>query len=117
MRIGIVGARDYPNLDKVAEFVAALEDGTVVVSGGAKGVDSAAAKSARLRGLEVIEHLPDLSGCKSKGDFTPRYHQRNQKIADDIDILYAFTHKDYGGTWDTIRRAKARGIPVTIFRD
>lgn len=49
-RVAIVGARDVSpeTLDKVRELVESLPHGTIVVSGGANGVDSEAAKHARI---------------------------------------------------------------------
>jgi len=37
MKIGVVGSRDYPDLEEVWNFVIALPDDTVIVSGGARG--------------------------------------------------------------------------------
>jgi len=116
MRVGIVGSRTFPQLQLVEWFIRDLPAGVVVVSGGARGVDRAAEDYARARGLEVVTFLPDLEGCKERRDFTPRYYARNQKIADNADLIVAFTEKDYGGTWDTIRRARVAHVPVKIIK-
>jgi hypothetical protein len=97
-------------------FIRDIPDGVTIVSGGAVGVDKAAEEYAKRRGLPTSIYLPDLAGCIEKKDFTLRYYARNQQIVDDCDLLVAFTEKDYGGTWDTIKRARAAGKPVKIIK-
>jgi len=116
MRIGIVGSRTFPQLNLVSWFVRDLPLGITIVSGGAKGVDGAAVEYAKRRGIETIEHFPDTEGCKQRHEFTERFYARNQKIVDDCDLLVAFTEKDSGGTWDTIKRARRAGKPVKIVK-
>jgi hypothetical protein len=74
-----------------------------------------AAEAARACGLAVIEHLPDLDGCKARHEFTKRYYARNQRVVDDAERVVAFVAPDRkGGTEDTIRRALKAGKPVTL---
>ena len=47
MRVAVVGSRSFPQLDNVRWFVNELPEGVIVVSGGAHGVDTAAAQAAR----------------------------------------------------------------------
>jgi phosphoribosylpyrophosphate synthetase len=63
-----------------------------------------------------VSHLPELAGCKERHEFTKAYYARNQRIVDDSDLVVAFTEKDRGGTWDTIKRARRAGLPVKIIR-
>ena len=49
--IAIIGSRDYPRLDKVVSFVQKLPPNTILVSGGARGVDKAAETEARKNNL------------------------------------------------------------------
>ena len=114
MKIGIVGSRSFPQLKLVEWFVSDLPLGVALVSGGARGVDQAAAEYGRRRGLAVIEYLPDLTGCKERHEFTAKYYERNQKIVDNSDLIVAFTEKENGGTWDTIKRARRAGKPVKV---
>jgi predicted Rossmann fold nucleotide-binding protein DprA/Smf involved in DNA uptake len=114
-RVGIVGSRQRTDRESVEAFVRSLPTGCVVVSGGARGVDTWAVEAARARGLEVREHLPDLSGVKNRHEATRRYYARNEIVANDCDMLVAFVATDRrGGTEDTIRRAEAAGKPVVI---
>jgi hypothetical protein len=116
MKIGIVGSREFPQTKLVEWFVRDLPKGVTVLSGGARGVDAAAAEHARKCGLALEECLPDLTGCVERLDFTRRYYERNQRIVDGCDMLVAFTEKDHGGTWDTIKRAVKANKPVKIIR-
>lgn len=116
MKVAIVGSRDFFQLKLVEYFVQDLPQGVTVISGGARGVDAAAAETARKIGLSVVEHLPDLEGCKERHEYTQAYFNRNQKIVDDADLVVAFTEKDHGGTWDTIKRTIKANKPVKIIR-
>lgn len=60
-RVAVVGARNHPNLDLVREYVRSLPDGTVVVSGGADGVDTAAREAAIACKLLCVEYVPTES--------------------------------------------------------
>lgn len=116
MNVAIVGSRSFPQLKMVEWFVRDLPKGVTVVSGGAKGVDTAAVEAAKKYGLPYREHLPDLEGCKERYEYAKRYFERNQRIVDDADLVVAFSEKDKGGTWDTVKRAKKAGKPVKIIR-
>jgi len=114
--VGIVGARDFSGLNLVNLAVGILPGDAVVLSGGARGVDSIAIQAAKGRGLNTIEYLPDLSGTLYRHEMTEAYYARNQKIVDASDIIIAFTDKTAGGTWDTIKRARRAGVRVEIIR-
>jgi len=116
MHIGVVGSRVFPQLKQVEWFIKDLPDGITIVSGGAKGVDQYAKKMADKYGLKCIEYLPDLSSCKQRIDYINAYYARNQEIVDNSDMLVAFTEKDKGGTWNTIKKARQSGIPIKIIR-
>ena len=116
MKIGIVGSREFPQPELVNMLVGEFPKGVTVVSGGAAGVDRIAADAARRAGLEILEFLPDLQGCNVRHEYTARYYARNQQIVDASDLVIAFTEKDSGGTWDTIKRARLAGKPVKIMR-
>ena len=68
------------------------------------------------RGLAVQEFLPDLAAVRHKGDLVARYHQRNQRVVEAAQAVFAFVAPDRkGGTEDTVRRAEAAGRPVLTF--
>ena len=114
-RIAIIGSRRRTDRGTVEACVAELPAGSIVISGGSRGVDCWVADAARRRGLEVIEHRPDLAGARNYGDAAGRYHQRNQRIVDTADRIFAFPAADRtGGTEDTIRRAAKARKPVEL---
>lgn len=123
-RVGIVGTRPpvMPTpaeseehrviCEMVVRFVRELPDDVVVVSGGAIGVDRAAAQAARARGLTVVEHLPDyMTYSREKAPL-----ERNTVLVADCTELAAFPSRRSSGTWDAVRKAQKQGIPVTVHR-
>lgn len=97
-------------LQHVRAYVSTLPDDAIVVSGGADGVDDAAAAAARARGLEVVEHLPDYK--KYSGKLAPLI--RNKLIVEDCDVLVAFPAPWSTGTWHAVRLAKDAGKEVDV---
>lgn len=53
MKILICGSRNYPRADKVRRYVSRLPEGTQIIVGDAKGVDSWAYKVAKAKGIKV----------------------------------------------------------------
>ncbi len=61
MIVAIVGSREFVNLARVSRYVTALAakyPDAVLVSGGARGVDTMAERTARACGLAVISYRP-----------------------------------------------------------
>lgn len=59
--MGIVGSREFPHLDDVRAFVHSLVEKypqAVIVSGGAKGVDTTAEQEALGLGLDIVSFRP-----------------------------------------------------------
>lgn len=99
--LAIVGSRDYPRLDLVREFVASLKQSTVVISGGARGVDRVAADAARKRGMTVDEFHADWDRDGRRAGFL-----RNNKLVQVCDYLVAFWDGSSTGTAYTIQKAR-----------
>jgi hypothetical protein len=110
--IAIVGSRQHPHLGMVRDYVRALPAGTVVVSGGAGGVDTVAVAEARRLGLRVIVHLPD----NAQYGFVEAPKQRNKLIAFDCDRMVAFPYGEARGTGHAILCAIKLGKPVDVRR-
>jgi len=109
MNVAIVGSRNFPGLHRVDKFVAGLPDDCVVVSGGARGVDSRAQAAATARGLTVIVHHADWETYGKRAGF-----MRNSKIVEGCDYLVAFWDEQSKGTQDSIQKARRAGIPISI---
>jgi len=109
VRVAIVGSRDYADLRRVSEYVETLPSDTVVVSGGAVGVDTTAAGAARRRGLTVEEHLPNYA---LYGRAAPMI--RNGDIVAHADLVVAFWDGKSRGTKNAIDRAKRLGKNVWV---
>jgi hypothetical protein len=124
-RYGVVGCRPPPEAslsyeddmllylaicEAVVEFVGTLPTSSVVVSGGARGVDSVAVAAARARGLEVKEHLPDYATHGAK--MAPIV--RNILIVDDCDELIAFPSPWSTGTWHAVGVARDKEKNVCV---
>lgn len=115
MKVAVVGSRSRTDRHAVEAAVQSLPADAIVVSGGCEGPDQWAVTAARGRGLRVVEHLPDLAGCKQHFEFTKAYHARNQHVVDDCDQVIAFVSDNRkGGTEDTIRRARKAGRFIDI---
>lgn len=136
VRVAIVGSRAHPNLAMVREYVTALHDLDTVVSGGARGVDRAAAIAAQARGLSTVEYVPRyVSEDKTDGividvikdgTVTARMPMpahvsmrdalilRNSMIVALAERCVAFPDGTDGGTWDSVRQAKRFRRPCEI---
>lgn len=91
-------------------YVRALPPGTVVVSGGAEGVDRWAEEAARERGFETLIFNADWEGLgRSAGPI------RNEQIVAHSDRLVAFWDGRSRGTLNSIALASERGIPIEVF--
>ena len=111
MRVAIVGSRDWDDwsaLDKTLLELDKTKD--VIVSGGARGVDSMAASLARKYGFQVVVHPADWDrNGRSAG------YIRNEDIVLDSDIILAFWDGESRGTLHTITLAEKYGKPVRVF--
>lgn len=110
-RVAIVGSREFKRLESVRKFVESLPITTVVVSGGAKGVDTVAEFAAARRGMKTMVILPDYVKYGKRAPLI-----RNDKIVEDCDELVAFWNGESTGTLDAMRKAKAAGKPFKCFR-
>lgn len=128
--VGIVGTRSYPRLDRVKHFVATLPKDTIVVSGGARGVDRTGEETARRFGLHVVSFRPvetdrgwaieriffDPYRVEPSVIFAERYPNfaaaafvRNGYIVEFADEVVAYWDGRSKGTRDSIAKARAAG--------
>ena len=111
MRVGIVGSRHFSEPDRVTEYVNGLPARASIITGSASGVDAAATKAARARGLGV-QVMP--ASFDEMSDAT-RSAARNQRLVDACDVLVAFWDGTSKGTRTTVERALDAGKEVHVF--
>jgi predicted Rossmann fold nucleotide-binding protein DprA/Smf involved in DNA uptake len=111
VKVAIVGSRHYSEPDRVSEYVNALSRGASIITGSASGVDAAATKAARVRGIPVqvipasFDELADPAKSAA----------RNQRLVDACDVLVAFWDGTSKGTRNTVERALDSGKEVHVF--
>lgn len=112
VRMGIIGSRDYPDLEAVRAFVRSLPLSVVVVSGGARGVDLVAAAAARARGMFVDEFLVSPETWERLG---PRAGpERNERLVGSCERVVAFWDGASRGTAQAIGVARRLGKPLEV---
>lgn len=73
--VAVVGSRKFPRLEEVQSLVKALPAGTIVVSGGAIGVDRTAERTADAFGLGVISLRPySFESMDGREEFAYKAH-------------------------------------------
>lgn len=112
MKAGFTGSRAFINVEPVYLQVAILAPDTEIVTGCARGVDSAALWAAQRLGLKHKKEVADWEGFGKKAGML-----RNQRIVDQVDVLFAFPGDKSVGTFDCMRRAEKKGIPVVTYSE
>jgi len=111
VRVAIVGSRRFTEPDRVTEYVNSLPPRASIITGSASGVDAAATKAARAKGIPVqvlpasFDELADASKSVA----------RNQRLVDACDVLVAFWDGASKGTRATVDRALDSGKEVHVF--
>lgn len=109
--MAVVGARDHSNPHQVQVEINQLPAETVVVSGGARGIDRVAVTLAKHRGLQTIELKADWSEGDNKAGL-----RRNHDVLACVDEVIAFPWWGCTGTLHTIREGRKLGLPVTVVK-
>lgn len=109
MKIGIVGSRSLQvDLKKYLPPVSEISE---IVSGGAIGIDTNAKNFAIENNIKLVEFLPDY---KQYGKKAPL--ERNTKIVQYSDVIYAFWDGRSRGTKDSIDKARILGKKVFVYK-
>ena len=106
VKVAVVGSRSIRNADLSAYIP---KECTVIISGGAKGVDTLAEQYAKTQGIKTLILKPDY-GRFQKG--APL--RRNEEIVQQADMVLAFWDGASRGTKYTIDYAKKLGKPVKV---
>ena len=109
MKVAIVGSRDFPVLSLVKSYIYTLPREDIIVSGGAKGVDQMAEKTAKERGMNTVVFLPDWDRHGKGAGFL-----RNKEIVALADVVVAFWDGFSRGTLSTIDLAREAGKPLMV---
>lgn len=110
MKAIIAGSRtiaDYAEVERAVE--ASGINVTVVVSGGARGVDKMGERWAKEHRADVALFIPDWNRIGKKAALV-----RNGEMADYADALIAVWDGESRGTWHMIKVAKEKGLVVYV---
>jgi hypothetical protein len=110
MKIAVVGSREFDRLADVKQFVWEQERTTVIVSGGANGVDIAAVDEAKRLGMPYEVYLPDWQRYGRRAGAI-----RNQQIVDAAHEVVAFWDGRSRGTKITMDLTRAAGKRLRVF--
>lgn len=108
MKLAIIGSRTL-TIENIGDYLP--EGVTEIISGGAKGIDTAAAEYARENGIRLTEFLPEY---KRYGRAAPL--KRNEQIADYADEAVAFWDGYSKGTMHTVRLFQQQSKKVTVIQ-
>jgi hypothetical protein len=111
MKFAIVGSRsfnDYNLLCKILDEY--LDPPTEIISGGAMGADSLAARYAREHNIPINVFRPDWDGPEKRGAGLAR----NTEMVNAAEYVIAFWDGESHGTRDTIAKARKSGTGLRI---
>jgi hypothetical protein len=116
MKLAVIGSRTFHNQNLVNEILDLLcvrqhISITLIISGGAQGVDTLAEEYARTRSIPLMVIKPNYS---QYGRSAPII--RNGQIVDQSDYVIAFWDGQSPGTRNTIERATNAGKLVQTVR-
>lgn len=111
MKIAIIGSRECSNIDFVGNLEAILNvsKNDTIISGGAKGIDTLAAKYAKEKNISLIEFLPDYKKNGRAATFI-----RNRAIVDNATIVVAFWNGKSKGTKYTLDYARKKDKRIIV---
>ena len=112
MRYAVIGSRSITDVDYICHVLDTFNDITLIVSGGAKGVDTIGANYCKyILGIEPLVFYPEYDKYPPK--IAPMI--RNQTIIDNCDAVISFWDGKSTGTLDAMKKARKLGKPVFVF--
>jgi Predicted Rossmann fold nucleotide-binding protein involved in DNA uptake len=109
MFVAVVGSRNH--FQMMINFWSLPDETTCIVSGGAVGVDSCAARFAVNFGFPLKEFKPDYKKFGRKAPLV-----RNEIIIKNANYLIAFWNGKSSGTGHSIYLARKAGLPVKVVK-
>lgn len=112
MNLGIVGYRNYNDYEHFKEIVTPfIASGSYakIITGDAAGADAMARRYAKEHRIPFNAHVADWKRYGKRAG-----PERNTLVINETDHLIAFLSIQSLGTFDSINKAKAKGIPYTI---
>lgn len=100
MKLAVIGSRNCEGLtiERVIENIP--KNCTMIISGGAYGVDELAKKAAIALGIPIKEYFPDYTTFGKKAPLI-----RNTSIVNDSDMVLAFWDYQSKGTRNTLLKS------------
>jgi hypothetical protein len=113
VKLAIVGSREYEDYlefkTKVDEF-RQTHQVDMIISGGAKGVDTMAYRYAVENGITFVCHPP-----KPEDGFPAKFFKRNLRIVAQSEFMLAFPKGKSTGTRHSIALAKKLGVHGVVY--
>lgn len=109
MRVAVIGSRSFSSYSFLCRQLASLPVSSVV-SGGARGADSLAARFAQARGLPLRVFLPDYTRYGRSAPLV-----RNKSIIAAAELVVAFWDGRSAGTAHALGLARRRGLVCHVF--
>ncbi len=111
MKIAIVGSRNLilsveEVYNRVKEF-----NPTMIISGGARGIDTIAKNLAYKYNIELLEFLPDYDKYGKRAPLI-----RNKQIVEEANIIIAFWNGQSRGTLHALKYAKEQRKETIIYK-
>ena len=106
MKVAVIGSRGI-SISNIGDYLP--ENTTLIISGGAKGVDTSAREYAITHGIELTEFLPEY---EKYGRGAPL--KRNITIIENADLVLAFWDGKSRGTKFVIDNCRKMGVEVRV---
>ena len=107
LRVAVIGSRGIDQAD-LSRYIP--EEATMLISGGAMGVDSLAEAYAAEKGLPIKVIKPQYSLFGKRAPLV-----RNRQIVECADLVVAIWDGESSGTAYTIDYAHEKGVPVRLY--
>lgn len=113
MNIAIVGSREFKDdvavIHAISDYINQLPKDSVIISGGARGVDTWAELAAERAGLETLIFPANWKAYGKAAGMI-----RNKELVANCDRLVAFWDGKSKGTAHSIEQARIIGKPVEV---